>query len=46
MSSPTPAGLFIYAKNAVRIANFYETILGMTRLYAPHELIVLEIQNV
>jgi predicted enzyme related to lactoylglutathione lyase len=46
MSGPAPAGLFIYAKDAARIANFYETILGMARLHTTPELIVLENQNV
>ena len=46
MSGPAPAGLFIYAKDAARVANFYETLLGMKRLHATLELTVLENQSV
>ncbi len=45
MPGPAPAGLFIYAKDAKRIAHFYEILLGMTRLHSREELIVLENQN-
>lgn len=45
MPGPAPAGLFIYAKDAKRIAHFYETLLGMKRLHATPELIVLENQK-
>ena len=44
-SAPTPApasaGLFIYAKDAERLARFYEALLGMTRAHATPERVVL-----
>ncbi|MBI1424756.1 MAG: glyoxalase/bleomycin resistance/dioxygenase family protein [Gammaproteobacteria bacterium] len=42
MPGPARAGLFVYAKDAERIARFYEAVAGMARLHARDELIVLE----
>ena len=42
MSGPSRAGLFIYAKDAERVANFYESVAGMDRRRVSDELIVLQ----
>lgn len=42
MSGPARAGLFVYANDAERIAQFYESVAQMTRLYEKDELIVLQ----
>ena len=42
MSGPADSGLFIYAKDIVRIAAFYESILGMTRRHVNSDLVVLQ----
>ena len=42
MSGPADSGLFIYAKDIVRVAAFYESILGMTRRHATPDLVVLQ----
>lgn len=42
MSGPARAGLFVYAKNLVRLAEFYESLLGMTRRHSSAELVVLD----
>jgi predicted enzyme related to lactoylglutathione lyase len=42
MSGPARAGLFIYANEAERVAQFYEAVARMTRLHAKDELIVLQ----
>ncbi|MFT3805358.1 VOC family protein [Arenimonas sp.] len=42
MSGPAHAGLFIYAKDVFRLADFYETLLGMQRLHVSAELVVLQ----
>ncbi len=41
MSGPARAGLFIYAKDLPRLAGFYESLLGMSRVHASPELVVL-----
>lgn len=41
MSGPARAGLFIYAKDLERLANFYQEILGMSRAHAAPGLVVL-----
>lgn len=41
MPGPARAGLFVYAKDPVRLAAFYEALLGMTRVHATPELVVL-----
>jgi predicted enzyme related to lactoylglutathione lyase len=41
MSGPAKAGLFLYAKDLARLAGFYESVLGMTRIHASDELVVL-----
>lgn len=43
MSVPNPAraGLFVYAKDLARLATFYEALLGMTRVHATPEIVVL-----
>jgi predicted enzyme related to lactoylglutathione lyase len=42
MSGPAKAGLFLYAKDLARLAGFYESVLGMTRIRASDELVVLQ----
>ena len=42
MSGPARAGLFVYAVETQRIASFYESVGGMSRLHETPELIVLE----
>lgn len=42
MAGPAQAGLFIYAKDVARLATFYEKLLGMRRLHATTELVVLQ----
>ncbi len=42
MPGPANAGLFVYAFDAVRLARFYETLLGLQRRHQNDELIVLE----
>jgi predicted enzyme related to lactoylglutathione lyase len=42
MPGPARAGLFVYAKDAERLATFYASVAGMVRLHATDELIVLE----
>jgi len=39
--APARAGLFVYAKDAERVAGFYQAIAGMARLKTSAELIVL-----
>lgn len=46
MPGPARAGLFIYAKDIARLAGFYESILGMSRLYGTEELVVLESKDI
>ena len=46
MTGPARAGLFIYAKELDRVAGFYETLLGMSRLHASTDLVVLQSQDV
>ena len=41
MSGPAQAGLFIYAKDLPRLAGFYESLLGMSRVHAVSDLVVL-----
>ena len=41
MSGPARAGLFIYAKDLARLARFYESLLGMQRVHAAGDLVVL-----
>jgi len=41
MSGPAQAGLFIYAKDLPRLAGFYESLLGMSRVRATSDLVVL-----
>lgn len=45
MSGPAKAGLFIYAKDLEGLTTFYQSILGMTRLYDSSELAVLQSQE-
>lgn len=42
MGGAAKGGLFIYAKDLERLADFYASILGMTRLHASSELAVLQ----
>lgn len=42
MSGPARAGLFLYAKDLALVSGFYESVLGMTRLHAAADLIVLQ----
>ena len=46
MTGPARAGLFIYAKDLDRVAGFYQSLLGMSRLHASAELVVLQSQDV
>ena len=41
MSGPARAGLFIYAKDLARLADFYERLLALTRVRATDELVIL-----
>jgi predicted enzyme related to lactoylglutathione lyase len=41
MAGPARAGLFLYAKNLQGLAEFYESVLGMSRAHASGDLIVL-----
>ena len=45
MSGPSQAGLFIYAKDLERIATFYESVMGVSRLHATPEMVILQLQN-
>lgn len=42
MAGPANSGLFIYAKNILRVAGFYESILGMARRHVAPDLVVLQ----
>lgn len=42
MPGPARAGLFVYALDAERIAAFYQAVIGLQRLHATPELIVLD----
>ena len=42
MPGPARAGAVIYAKDLARMAAFYETLLGMRRLHASPDHVVLE----
>lgn len=41
MAGPARAGIFIYAANLARLADFYEAVLGAARLHSTPELVVL-----
>lgn len=41
MAGPSRNGLFIYAVDAERLAAFYQAVLGLDRVHATPELIVL-----
>ena len=41
MSGPARAGLFIYAKDLPRLAGFYQSLLGMSRVRTTPDLVVL-----
>ena len=45
MPGPAQSGLFVYAKDLDRLANFYESILGLSRLHASEEWVVLDGQG-
>lgn len=45
MSGPSQAGLFIYAKDLERLTKFYESVLGVSRLHATPEMVILQLQN-
>jgi len=38
--------LFVYAKEAERVAGFYEAVAGMARLHTREDLIVLQSQDI
>src|SRR5690348_4095906 len=42
MPGPARAGLFVYAKDAERLATFYASVAGMVRLHQTDDLVVLE----
>ncbi|WP_455205902.1 VOC family protein [Kaarinaea lacus] len=46
MSGPARAGLFVYAKDSERLARFYESVAGMSRIHKTDELIVLQSQDI
>lgn len=46
MPGPARAGLIVYAKDADRIAHFYESVAGMKRLASTPELIVIESNDI
>lgn len=41
MSSPSRAGIFIYAKDLHRLSGFYQSVLGMTAAHHTDQMIVL-----
>ncbi len=41
MAGPARAGLFIYAKDLVNLAGFYEKLLGLARVRSTEELVIL-----
>ncbi len=45
MSGTAGAGLFIYAKELERLAHFYQSLLGMSRAHATHEIVVLRSED-
>jgi len=46
MSRSARAGLFIYAMEPGRVAEFYETVAGMSRLHETDEIIVMESEDI
>lgn len=42
MPGPAKSGLFIYAKDLNGLANFYESVLGLRRIHASSDLVVLQ----
>ena len=46
MPGPARNGLFVYALDAGRIARFYEDVLGMARLHATEEIVVLQGEDI
>ena len=42
MSGPARAGLFLYAIDFVRVASFYEAMLGLARIHSDESITVLE----
>lgn len=46
MSGPAPSGLFVYAKDIERVARFYESVLGLSRLHGSDELMILQGQSI
>lgn len=46
MSGPARAGLFIYAKDLNRIADFYQAVATKVRLHQTDELIVLQSDDI
>lgn len=45
MPGPVSSGLFVYVKDVERIARFYESVLGLSRLHGSDELLVLQGQH-
>ncbi|MEJ7138784.1 VOC family protein [Amphibiibacter pelophylacis] len=46
ISGPARAGLSIYALDLQRIARFYETVLGMSRVHESPEVVVLQSSDI
>jgi len=46
MPGPARAGVFVYAKALQRVATFYQSILGMSRVHATEEIVVLESDDI
>ncbi len=42
MQGPKPSGFFIYAKDPVKVAAFYESVLGMRRAHETDDMVVLD----
>lgn len=42
MAGPANEGVFVYAKDLARIAGFYASVLGLARVHATSDLVVLD----
>lgn len=46
MSGPAKAGLFLYVKELVRLAEYYSTLLQMAELHRTADLVVLQSEDI
>lgn len=46
MTAAARAGLFLYASNMSRVADFYEAVIGLQRLHTRDDLVVLDSSGV